>query len=374
MKTSTVDKVNMIGAGISDPSYASRPDEQKIRGALFGLGIGDALAMPVHWYYNRQALYNDYGYVTDYMTPRNPHPDSILWRSSYTAPNQKGEILHDQARYWGKRGIHYHQFLKAGENTLNVQICRLLVESIHQNEDYDRNDFALRYIAFMTEPGNHRDTYIEECHRHFFINYAKGLPITDCGVEEKHIGGLIGMVPIICFYAKRRQIARDKALDHLALTHPGDKMATAGFLLIDTLLDVLKGTPLKTAIIDRLASQTSPLLGHPLLKWLNEPDEFVIGPRLSTACYVEDSVPAVFYMALKYHDNPQRALIVNTNLGGDNAGRGAVLGALLGAEHGIDGFPERWVKELRSPLPELFLNTDPSSRKNEEHDPLHIDN
>jgi len=30
-------------------------------------------------------------------------------------------------------------------------------------------------------------------------------------------------------------------------------------------------------------------------------------------------------MALKYHDDPQEALIANTNLGGDNAGRGAVL-------------------------------------------------
>jgi ADP-ribosylglycohydrolase len=62
-------------------------------------------------------------------------------------------------------------------------------------------------------------------------------------------------------------------------------------------------------------------------------------PRFSTACCVEDSVPAVVYLALKYHDDPENALIVNTNLGGDNAARGAVLGALLGASHGVDQFP-----------------------------------
>jgi ADP-ribosylglycohydrolase len=28
-------------------------------GTLWGLWIGDALAMPVHWYYNRQALNRD---------------------------------------------------------------------------------------------------------------------------------------------------------------------------------------------------------------------------------------------------------------------------------------------------------------------------
>ena len=42
--------------------------------SLLGLYIGDALAMPVHWYYNRQALIKDYGRVTDYLAPHNPHP------------------------------------------------------------------------------------------------------------------------------------------------------------------------------------------------------------------------------------------------------------------------------------------------------------
>ena len=53
--------------------------DSKSRGALYGLCIGDALAMPVHWYYNRQSLLEDYGRVTDYVTPRNPHPDSELY-------------------------------------------------------------------------------------------------------------------------------------------------------------------------------------------------------------------------------------------------------------------------------------------------------
>jgi ADP-ribosylglycohydrolase len=79
----------------------------------------------------------------------------------------------------------------------------------------------------------------------------------------------------------------------------------------------------------------------------------VIGRRFSTACYVEDSVPAVVYLALKYHDDAENALIVNTNLGGDNASRGAVLGALLGASQGIEGFPRRWVDGLVEPPPDI---------------------
>jgi ADP-ribosylglycohydrolase len=324
-------------------------------GSLHGLCIGDALAMPVHWYYNRQALHDDYGLVADYLVPRNPHPDSILRRSSYAAPNSKGEILHDQAQYWGRKGIHYHQFLEAGENTLNVKICQLLIKSINQNGTYDADEFLKKYIAYLTTPGNHQDTYIEECHRNFFANYARGLPPRKCGVAEKHIGGLVGIVPIVAYYFNQPDQAREAAIDHLALTHPGTKMETAGSLVIDILLKVLNGIPLKEAILEEIETQNNPLLGHPFVKWLNDPDDWVIGPRFSTACYVEDSVPAVVYLALKYHDDPETALIVNTNLGGDNAARGAVLGALLGASHGLEKFPDRWIQGLLEPLPDLCL-------------------
>jgi len=74
-------------------------DESRCLGALYGLLIGDALAMPVHWYYDTSALRRDYGRVVDYLAPNNPHPDSILWRSSYTPLNEKGNILHDQFQY-----------------------------------------------------------------------------------------------------------------------------------------------------------------------------------------------------------------------------------------------------------------------------------
>ena len=72
------------------------------------------------------------------------------------------------------------------------------------------------------------------------------------------------------------------------------------------------------------------------------------------AFIVEDSVPAVIYLALKYHHDPENALIVNTNLGGDNAARGSVLGALLGASHGIEKFPRSWIDGLVHPPPDIL--------------------
>ena len=152
----------------------NRASDAKRAGAIWGTFIGDALAMPVHWYYDRAALRRDYGIVSDYVAPRNPHPDSILWRSAYAPLNERGDILHEQAQYWGQRGIHYHQFLRAGENTLNLQLGRVLIESLIARGVYDAEDYLRRYLDFMLTPGRHRDTYVEECHRKFFTAYARG--------------------------------------------------------------------------------------------------------------------------------------------------------------------------------------------------------
>jgi ADP-ribosylglycohydrolase len=239
---------------------------------------------------------------------------------------------------------------------LNLKLCDLLIESLDANRGYSAHDYLKRYIAFMTTPGSHRDTYVEEYHRHFFTNYAAGKNPHQCGVMEKHIGGLVGLVPVVVFYRHSPNRAREAAMEHLSLTHLGKKMATAAGLLISLLLEVLSGKSLREVLVQQIQDQKNPLYGFPYLQWLGDADEAVVGRRLSTACYVEDSVPSVLYLALKYHDQPEQGLIANTNLGGDNVHRGAVLGALLGAANGLEAFPARWVRDLRRPPPDLDLN------------------
>ena len=302
-----------------------------VDGSLLGLFIGDALAMPVHWYYDRQALARDYGWVNSYQAPKNPHANSILWRSEYQALNEKGEILHDQTRYWGKKDIHYHQFLKPGENTLNLKLCGLAWQLC--KEGYERTEYIARYIAFMQDPDSHNDTYLEECHRGSFTNLARGKKPEKCAVVEKHIGGLAHLFPV--FLSTRD---RALALDHMAVTHAGQKMRQTGAEVLDVLEVCLEAGDVEHAI--------RPLLGKRRTSWLSMPDEDVIGPRLSTACYVEDSWPAVLYLLMKYLDQPRNALEANTNLGGDNCYRGAVLGGLLGAYHGVGAWPTEWVEGL----------------------------
>ena len=321
--------------------------QQREQGALYGAAIGDALAMPVHWYYDRVALARDYGVVDRYLEPRNPHPDSILWRSQYHALNKKGEIRHNQATWWGQKGIHYHQFLKAGDNTLTWQLANELMVSLKECCGYQRDDYLHRYIRFLTTPGMHQDTYLEECHRGFFANYARDLPPHRCAVDEKHIGGLAGLVPIVTWYRHDKKAALDKAREHVAVTHAGNSMAEATMLIADVLWQTLSGHSLRESILAAQRSQASPYARYPFDKWTGSSDEDIIGSKLSPACYVEDSVPATLYLALKYCERPREGLIANTMLGGDNVHRGIVLGALLGAANGLEAWPPSWCAGLR---------------------------
>jgi ADP-ribosylglycohydrolase len=292
----------------------------------------DALAMPVHWYYDRAALRRDYGWVDHFMPPRNPHPGSILWRSEYEALNERGDILREQAVFWGQREIHYHQFLKAGENTLNFKLAAELFQWIKARGGYDPDAWLEHYIARMLEPGWHRDTYVEEYHRAFFTRYAQGKTPRKCGISDEHIGGLATVPALVAaLEGTPRDELRRIVKEHVGLTHAHANVLRAADTLVRLLCEVAAGTTLRDAIRNEAGDWIS---GNKAESWRNQPDEQVIGARFSPACYIAEAMPAALYLTWKYHDDFAAGVIANANVGGDNCHRGAVVGSLLGAAGG----------------------------------------
>jgi len=324
------------------------------RGAIFGMFIGDALAMPVHWYYDTQALQRDYGKITSYLKPRNPHPDSILWRSSFSSPNGVADILHDQRQYWGVKNIHYHQFLQAGENTLNVKLARELLNYLKEDGSYNTESWLEIMVSFLITPGNHQDTYIEEYLRYFINKYGQNKNLIDCGrKDEKHIGGFSLMLPMTIACGHQSDYTKNLSLKHLALTHGGSSMKAWGKLIVASLLNVLNGDSMKDAITTAAEEAKIELDIDQLVRLADYPDITVVTKHFSSACYVDYAVPATIFLALKYEKSPEKGMIANTMCGGDNAGRGAVLGALLGAVNGMGGWPAKWVDDLLQPPPDI---------------------
>lgn len=314
--------------------------------ALLGALVADAVSMPVHWYYDTNALDRDYGTITGYQAPKNPHPDSILWRSHYQARNQAGEILHDQAQYWGQRGIHYHQFLPAGDNTLNFLLAIQLYRSTVRAGHYDPGAWLELYARLMRTPGWHHDTYVEEYHRAFFDRLAQGEPLFSCGIDDLHIGGLTPVPALLAAFdaLDDSELERDveRVRHHVALTHQNPRIDAAAASFTRMLHAVGAGMKLRQAIESHGRDWVKP---GQLTFWSELDDRLVVGRHLTPACYLPESFSSALFFAWKYADDFSAGILANARCGGDNCHRGAVVGALLGAANPIT---EDWLRGLRS--------------------------
>ena len=302
--------------------------------AYHGSLIADALSMPVHWYYNREALDMDYPDLSRFCSPLKLHPDSILWRSEYTAHNAKGNILHDQAAFWGQRNVHYHQNLTAGENTANFKLAKLLYDQVTKAGSYCEKAWLDLYIEKMLTPGWHRDTYLEEYHRGFFTLYAQGKDPRKCSIKDEHIGGLATVPALIAALmdvgqaqSLGREEIRQTVKNHVTLTHCHSHVLRAADCLTNLLIDLSDEVPLREAIMHSAGDWFSTKRAT---TWAHQDDRAIVGRKLSTACYIDQAFPAALYLAWKYCDDFDAAITANAKVGGDNCHRGAVVGSLVG--------------------------------------------
>ena len=327
-------------------AHAPAPRDGAALAALAGALVADALAMPVHWYYDTAALDRDYPDLSAdrYLGPRDPHADSILWRSHWTPPSPRVDILREQAAFWGRRGVHYHQFLEPGGNTLNYQLAVELFRMLRRDRDHDPERWLDHYVAFMLEPGRHRDTYVEEFHRHFFTNLGAGRTPINCGVRDVHIGGLVPVAAIVAGLGPRHPDLRRIVRVHVGLTHKDDEVLAAADALARMLVRLTRE--------DREAEDPRNVILEEGRDWISEakvraweraaatgpascPDRAVVGGILSPACYIPDAFPAALYLAWRHAGDFAAGALANARCGGDNCHRGAVVGSLLGASASV---------------------------------------
>lgn len=330
-------------------------------GGLLGALVADAVAMPVHWYYDQAALDHDYPDLaaraageSPYLAPKNPHAGSILWRSQWTPPGPKFDILRDQAAYWGKRGVHYHQFLAAGENTLNFRLAAELFDMVRRDRAYDPEKWLDRYVRLMLEPGWHRDTYVEEYHRHFFTNLAAGRKPINCGVRDVHIGGLVPVSALVAALGPRHHDLREIVRLHVGLTHKDPDVLAAADALVKILAAALpRPESAGRSAEDGAAAVREAILEHgrdwisaaKLSAWKKLSDRQLVGGTLSSACYIDEAFPAALALAYRHAGDFTAGVVANARCGGDNCHRGAVVGSLLAAAGGI---PDRFLSSLHA--------------------------
>ncbi|MFT7234729.1 MAG: ADP-ribosylglycohydrolase [Methylophagaceae bacterium] len=342
----------------------------RVANALKTQFIADALAMPVHWFYQPLEIELAFpGGIQQFEAAPEFHPSSIMSlhskrkggrQSSDTSNSNDTEvvgdiILKDKAQFWDTPNVHYHQGMPAGENTLNAHCARVLMRVLADTpESYDRHAFVHAYIDFMTtQPPAHPDTYAESYHRGFFAHFAQGRKPESCAMkthDTASVGGLVTIAPLV--FSERLKGASESAIqitcrEHLALTHPDESLMQVCDRYVKLLCGLMEGPDeegVKALLVE--AGKGTPGLNVVGLIKRNLPDHQVVGQLFSRACYISDSWPVVLYLAYKYQNAPWQALKVNTSLGGDNVHRGNILGILLGLQS--EAVATQWFDQLLS--------------------------
>jgi len=237
----------------------------RIENALWGLFIGDALAMPVHWYYDRENIRRDFnGAITGFEAPRHPHPESFMVGMGYRpdvenarAMGRPYDILHDHVRFYDtsysslqidraereaqhgnsvpsmNERFHYHHGLAKGENTLGAHLVRVLLRSIANAGEYHPDAFLEAFVHHLATPGLNSDPYTEIYVRHWFENYSRGLPLHACAENQRDVwsigshGGMIRPMVLSLFFPESVYQATGMAFEHQVLTHRSENVASA---------------------------------------------------------------------------------------------------------------------------------------------------
>lgn len=332
--------------------------EDRLKGALWGLFIGDALAMPVHWYYGGpQQIKRDFGGpLTGYEKSKWPFPESIMQLSSTGGAGRGGSegdiigsvILQGKKEYWARGGqYHYHHTLQPGENTLEAALVRVFLRGVASSGQLAGSPTRFRqdYISFMTTPGTHNDTYASTCHRMFFANYNQGVAAEKCPDNDHHnvdtMDGLVipAAVAIAALAAGLpHQEVSALAGQVLAVTRQSSELAPYVDAVVEMLGVLVSGETLPRAA----AAVTQSRYGSDIQVAVDQRG----GSDPMVACYIGGGYPALLHFAYKYGADPREVLLSSANAGGENVHRGAVLGALTGAAFGFSGLPQDLLEGL----------------------------
>jgi ADP-ribosylglycohydrolase len=228
-----------------------------IAGALLGALIGDALAAPLHWVYNHDALnflrgeHFDGG-LTGYAAapPSMVHPDSHKYfsRCDPSAEPVPG-IFGGRAAMWTTPGTPYHRGLAAGDNTLTGRLLAGLIEIFAADAQADAAAFLKMYVSALVAregPAAHADAWVDETHRVFLRNLAAGADPAESGMEDSCLSSLVLALPALLLYAFNRDAAALGVRVTSQFTHKSESAARDALWLGDVFAVLLAPYALAT--------------------------------------------------------------------------------------------------------------------------------
>ena len=273
-----------------------------VRGALWGMFIGDALGAPLHWMYTwpaaqeiKRAHFG--GGLKGYAAPPPcAHPDSWRYFSRCTPAAEPVPALFEgdlgggaRGGTWAVPGTHYHAGLAAGDSTLSGRLVALVTHSLVADGGWDTVAYFRRYARLMLgerggweavsaagESGGglapkggeglqsgaapapaappadllcgNADTWVDESHRVLLRNLALSRAGAWAGgLEDCCLTGLALAAPLLLAYSGDRRAGEVAARCLLQLSHKSEDMVRQAMLFGDALAGALAAAAARAA-------------------------------------------------------------------------------------------------------------------------------
>ena len=303
-------------------------DFARVEGMLLGLAVGNALGNTTEGQGPAQRCAR-YGEIRDYL----PHP---RWREPRGFPSSDTQL-----NFW-------------------------TLEQLLTDRGFNPAAVARRLSSgHLFDAGQTMSTFI----RH----YQAGRPWWDCGKASASNGALMRIAPLLIPHLRNGGTGLwvDAALGGW-LTHHDRASTAACVAFIGLLWDLLDrdGPPDPAWWLARYVSLARGLEGDtqyvprggaythyrgPLWRYTQERLLAAAGRNLPVreACqewqsgaYLLETLPSVLYILMRHGHDPEEALVRAVNDTQDNDTIAAIVGAAVGALHGRQGLPARWITRL----------------------------
>lgn len=286
----------------------------KAKAMVLASFAGDALALGVHWIYDTRIIDQKWGRVERYLKPEEPtyHPTKDL-----------GDFTH------------------YGDQTL------VLLESVSECAGFDLDHFAKRWQAFFES----YDGYFDQATTATMANVSTGKAPSSAGSPSLELGGASRIAPIVYCYRNDLDRLIASARAQTAFTHHTEPVMGGAEFFGRVAFKVLGGESPSSAV---KAAMSEGFQEEPFAQWIQrglgsiEKESRKAILDFGQMCGIEAAFPSVIHLIAKYENSLQDALTENVMAGGDSAGRGLMVGMILGAHLGMEAIPEEWLSEMRA--------------------------
>jgi ADP-ribosylglycohydrolase len=340
--------VGSLDGVVSDVKKAYPGDvsqKDRIMGAVMGVLIGDALGLGYHWYYNLENLKKDFGpWISDYRDPKHDG-------SSRFAP------------------IHKHRYdigVRAGDVSQTGQLYIILLESIAEKGQYNKDDFSSRVDKFFEtiDGTSYSGRYTDQAIRATWKHRQDGLDWDNPKVGSNAITSEAAQMNVLLAALYHDDVANlaKQAHRNTKLFYYSDFAITHSVSYALVVSGLIKGVPLENMLkhigsVDRaIMSQYAPYYDSLIqvetggIVW--DPEITFEPPHLISKvyglhCEIQQLLPAAYYLIHRYPKNFEKAVLSAVNGGGNNMARAALTGGMSGAMNGLKEIPDRFIKGLK---------------------------